>query len=185
MKWSIRHAAWIAAAAALGWILGVVAVGATRRDAGAAGNRLSDPATIETVTGVLTATALGRLKFADSEDQLAVLLLRGKDVLTCEDLGRQVRRLQRAIASRGLSLVVWSDPDGRGIVETWLKRERIRAERHITADLRSIVRGRESLATPAVLLVESDGRVVQGVAHPVRVPNVRPRSFAEELGLAS
>jgi len=65
-------------------------------------------------------------------------------------------------------------------VPTFLRRERIRSAAVIRSDPLPRLRHPARIATPAALLVRPGG-AVRGTAHPERVPNVRTRSFADEL----
>jgi hypothetical protein len=136
---------------------------------------------VDTILDHLASGSYARFRSAGEEDGRSVLLvLRGSDVRTCEDLGRQARELQRWAGVHDARLVVWTEEEDSVLsVETFLRRERIRPTLLIRAALPHLT-GRATLATPAALLVEPDGEV-RGTAHPDRVPNVRASSFADEL----
>jgi hypothetical protein len=114
-------------------------------------------------------------------DTTLAVVLRGRDLATCEDLGRQLRNLRRVAPTR--TLVVWTEPSGVEDVRRFLRRERVSNVQVSALDLGTLMHGVRTLASPAALLISADGRVVQGIAHPNRFPNMRLRSFAEELTL--
>lgn len=111
-----------------------------------------------------------------------VALLREADWRSCEDLGRQLRELQRNLSSESV-LLVWTDLDDVPLVERRLKRERIAAPVSAGPALDSVFTTVQRLPTPAVVVVSEDGARAEGIAHTRRIPNVRTRSFAEELPL--
>lgn len=138
-------------------------------------------ARVDTIVGRLESSSRSFVQNVERENGPAVLLaLRSSDVGTCEDLGRQARELQRWAVDRNLRLVVWVEADSTGVVETFLRRERIRPDSIIRSAPLPRIHEHPGLTTPASLLVESDG-TVRGIAHRDRVPNVRTRSFADEL----
>jgi hypothetical protein len=138
-------------------------------------------ARVDTIRGHLDDESYAGVQAVTSAAGRAVLLvLHGDDVRTCEDLGRQARELQRWAVSRGARLVVWSAGDSTVPVTTFLLREKIRNAEIIHSDSLPHLRHAPPIATPAALLMEPGGSV-QGTAHPDRVPNVRVRSFADEL----
>jgi hypothetical protein len=116
-----------------------------------------------------------------SGDTTLAVVLRSKDVKSCEDLGRQLRHLRRVAPGR--SIVVWTEAGGVDDVRRFLRRERVSDVRVSAVELAAVLEHRAAFATPAALVILDDGRVVQGIAHPVRFPNMRLRSFAEELTL--
>ena len=111
-----------------------------------------------------------------------VALLRAADWRSCEDLGRQLRELQRHLPSDS-ALLVWTEPDDVLLMERRLKRERIAAVVSAGPALDSVFATTRGLPTPAVIVVSEDGARAEGIAHTRRMPNVRTRSFAEELPL--
>jgi hypothetical protein len=138
-------------------------------------------ARVDTIRGRLGNESYAEIQGAGSAAGGAVLLvLNGDDVRTCEDLGRQARELQRWAVGRGTRLVIWSAGDSTVPISTFLRREKIRAASIIHSDSLPHLRHGAPIATPAALLVEPGGSV-RGTAHPDRVPNVRIRSFADEL----
>lgn len=112
-----------------------------------------------------------------------VALLRAADWRFCEDLGRQLRELQRHLAPDSV-LHVWTEPDDVPAVEHRLKRERIAAAVSAGPALDSVLSTGRRLPTPAVIYVSGDGARADGITHTRRIPGVRTRSFAEELPLA-
>jgi hypothetical protein len=138
-------------------------------------------ARVDTIRGRLDDQSYAGIQDASSAAGRAVLLvLHGDDVRTCEDLGRQARELQRWAASRGARLVIWSAGDSTYPVTTFLRREKIREASIIHSATLPRLQHVAPIATPAALLVQPGG-LVRGTAHPDRVPNVRVRSFADEL----
>ena len=111
-----------------------------------------------------------------------VALLRAEDWRFCEDLGRQLRELQRHLAPDSV-LLVWTEPDDVPLMEYRLKRERIGAAVSAGPALDSVFSTGGKLPTPAVIVVSGDASRADGIAHTRRIPNVRTRSFAEELPL--
>lgn len=114
-------------------------------------------------------------------DTTLAVVVRERDLATCEDLGRQLRNLRRVAPER--PLVVWTEPAGTEAVRRFLRRERVSNVQVTPMDLGALMVDVRAFVTPAALLVQSDGQVVQGIAHPNRFPNMRLRSFAEELTL--
>lgn len=114
-------------------------------------------------------------------DTTLAVVLRARDLATCEDLGRQLRNLRRVAPEQ--TLVVWTEPEGTEEVRHFLRRERVSNVQVTPMDLGALLVDVRALETPAALLVKEDGQVVQGIAHPNRFPNMRLRSFAEELTL--
>jgi hypothetical protein len=112
-----------------------------------------------------------------------VALLRAADWRFCEDLGRQLRELQRHLAPDSV-LLVWTEPDDVALMEYRLKRERIAAAVSAGPALDSVFSTSRRLPTPAVIVVSGDGARAHGITHTRRIPGVRTRSFAEELPLA-
>lgn len=138
-------------------------------------------ARVDTVAGRLDSASHAMLRRGEGGDAPSVLLaLRGSDVGTCEDLGRQARELQRWASGRDLRLVVWVEDDSTAVLQTFLRRERIRPGSVIRSAPLPRLRDHGALTTPAALLVQPDG-TVRGTTHPERQPNVRVRSFADEL----
>jgi hypothetical protein len=119
---------------------------------------------------------------AGADKGRVVALLREADWRSCEDLGRQLRELQRHLAPHSV-LLVWTEPDDVPAVEHRLKRERITAAVSAGPALDSVFSTGGRLPTPAVIVVSGDGARADGITHTRRIPGVRTRSFAEELPL--
>jgi hypothetical protein len=117
----------------------------------------------------------------DLADTSVVVVVAGRDLVGCEDLGRQMRRLRRAMGS-GRPLLVWTELGSAGKVERFFRRERVPHVVVRETDIRRVLHA-VPVVTPAALLVRADGEVIQGISHPKRFPNMRLRSFAEELTL--
>jgi hypothetical protein len=117
-------------------------------------------------------------------DSLVLVAVRGIDLRTCEDLGRQLRELARAVpAGPRWEFAIMVDPGGEPALRTFLARQRLGGSRVIVADPGLLLREGRSPATPAALIADRAGRIAAGISHPSRVTNVRERSFAQELGL--
>ena len=111
-----------------------------------------------------------------------LLVLDSVSVFTCEDLGRQLRELQRTAVARGQPTLVATPRRDSLVVSVWLARERIT----VTAQLSvgdSLTVGDAPVGAPAVLLTDSAHHVTAGIMHTLRVNNTRTLSFAYELGL--
>lgn len=128
------------------------------------------------ITGSLGSTASTAVAELAGTSPLVLVVLRASDWFTCEDLGRQLRDLQ--YRNRSLTYVIATDSVDR--TRSFARRERLRWP-VITLAPRDVLHGYPALPTPAVLAVRDNGRRVDGVAHPERVPNARVRSFADEL----
>jgi hypothetical protein len=128
--------------------------------------------------GPLSTTARQRLGPGAGSGRAVLILLHARDWRSCEDLGRQLREMLRVTAP-GYRVLALVDPAAAGEYRTWMRREHVTAE--IVASPPDSVFARPGpVPTPAVL-VTHDGRTARGVGHPVRFPNMRIRSFAEEL----
>jgi hypothetical protein len=113
----------------------------------------------------------------------AVLVaVRGSDLVNCEDLGRQLRELSRAVPE-GWGMGILVDAPGQEALAKFLTRERIRGVPVFVADPAALLADGSKVATPAALVAGRDGVVRAGVSHPSRFRNVRSRSFAQELSL--
>lgn len=120
---------------------------------------------------------------SDRETPYVLIALRAADCFTCEDLGRQLRELQHARGTQERTVVVVTTPFDLAVVRAWLRRERVVGVRLAAVEGGVQLIGVGPVPTPAVMLLDSVGRVERGVAHPQRVPNVRLVSFAAELEL--
>ena len=134
------------------------------------------------ITGRLADPAARRLAAVAGGEPGVVVMVRGQDVKTCEDVARQLRQLVHAVPAQ-TPVVVWTDAESRAFVSSFLRRERIRARSVEGVALESVVPGAARVHTPAVLLVDGDGAVLDGIAHTRRFPNFRGRSFAQEVNL--
>ena len=141
-----------------------------------------DQATVR-FTGRLAEPVLAKTG-ALSSGTAVLVALRAADVAGCEDLGRQLRDLYRAVPEgEGWGMAILVDPAGEAELRAFLAREHIPSIPVITADPAALLAGGTKVATPAALVVDRDGRVRAGVSHPERFKNVRGRSFAQELPL--
>lgn len=94
-----------------------------------------------------------------------VLLVRARDIDTCDELGLQIRALSRRLAE-GVRLEVWSPLADSAALHDFLRAERIIA-RLAGFSMKAIVentRAPES-PTPAVILVGRKGEAALGIAH--------------------
>jgi len=105
-----------------------------------------------------------------------IVVLRARDVTVCEDLGHQLREVIRAAGSGTPATAV---VDRAEDVAGFLRREHLHLPVKILPPDSLLDDGRP-LATPAVLIVR-DGKIADGIAHPVRFANLRAISFATEL----
>lgn len=133
--------------------------------------------------------AQGELSSGTTEDlaagnvhgPLILVDLRGIDLRSCGDLGRQLRELENRLGSdypiivpRGL------EPDAEEI-EWFLRSERLSFTVIQTRGLLRIWRDETELPKPSAIWVDDDLSRGIGVGHLRRAPYVRPRSFADEL----
>lgn len=133
------------------------------------------------LSGRLSGEAASVVDRARDDAGLAiVLVVHKRDVRTCEDLGRQLRELRRAIGPQR-SLLAVTDSDAVEDVASFLSVERVASVTVRSARLGDLLRHSAVLLTPAVLLVDRRDSVVQAVSHPSRFPDARVRSFASEL----
>jgi hypothetical protein len=137
-----------------------------------------DSATVM-IRGSLSAPARERIAAASGARRVALLVVRGPDSGKCEDLGRQLRELQRSAPE--LPLLIATDSASVEQVTTFARRERLRVRAVLPVAPSAVVEGRVSLPSPTVLLVPAAGGDVAGVGHPLRFSNTRVRSFAAEL----
>ncbi|HEX6747836.1 MAG TPA: hypothetical protein VF092_11135 [Longimicrobium sp.] len=130
-------------------------------------------------TGTLAPAAAATVAARAGGGPALLVLLRGGDVVRCEDLGRQLRELRRA-AGAGVPLVVWADTAGAAEVGAFLRREKLRDAAVVAGELGRVFARGGTAATPAVLVAGGGGEV-RGIAHPRRFTNLRLRSFAVEM----
>jgi len=118
-------------------------------------------------------------------DHTVLAVVTGGDLGSCEDLGRQLRELSRAVPDQpGWGMAILVDQAGMAGLRVFLQRERVGRIPILVGDPRAYVEGQEHPGTPAAVVMHRDGSITAGVSHPLRVRNTRSRSFAEELGLA-
>jgi hypothetical protein len=115
------------------------------------------------------------------QDSLIIVALQAADVRGCEDLGRQLRELVGATRERIPVLIVTPDAD-HDLIVSFLRTERLSSvELFASPALLTTDRDGE-IITPAALVVARSGTILRGVSHPGASRNVRPLSFAHELG---
>ncbi|HEX8319648.1 hypothetical protein [Longimicrobium sp.] len=137
-----------------------------------------DSATIA-VQGALTTGAASATAASMPRGMGLLVVLRRADILTCEDLGRQLRELESR--GGGLPLVVMADTGAAEELRAFVRRERVKAA-VVEVETRQVLNDTPALFTPAVLVVRDGGARVAGIVHPKRFSNARVRSFADELG---
>lgn len=117
-------------------------------------------------------------------DSTLLIVVRGTDTETCEDLGRQLRDLHRSVAdSPEWNLAILVDAGGELTLRRFLARERIPEMPIVPGEPGAFLADGRNVGTPAVLVADRKGRIRAGVSHPSRFRNARRRSFAEELQL--
>lgn len=114
-----------------------------------------------------------------------LLLVTAQDCLTCEDLGRQLRELEHTTRAQHLPLIVVARATDTADIAVYLRRQRVQVAAIVAEAPDSAVTSSTGILTPAVAIVDAHGTIVRAVSHPRRLPNVRVRSFAEELGLSA
>ncbi|HKP76449.1 MAG TPA: hypothetical protein VJT67_13055 [Longimicrobiaceae bacterium] len=129
------------------------------------------------VRGHLGASAAAWASRHGQHGAVMFAVLRQHDVTVCEDLGHQLRDLQR-VNRRHLPVVAVVEPAASDEISAFLRREHLHypVER-LAPD--SVLAGAGHLPTPAVLVVRNGE--AEGTAHPVRFANLRTTSFAAEL----
>ena len=80
-----------------------------------------------------------------------------------------------------MPIVVWTDARGAPGVNAFLAREHVRSAQRQSIDLDGLLDSGEKIITPAVLLASRIDGEASGIAHSRRFPNIRLRSFAQEL----
>lgn len=131
-------------------------------------------------TGQLSRGATREIGRVDGGDTLLALLITSEDVVTCEDLGRQIRDLRRAYGLRR-PIAVWTDSTRLDVIRTFLHRERIANTVVGPVPPTAVLADGKRIPSPAALLATRDGKVIEGISHTLRAPNVRLRSFAQEF----
>ncbi|HEU0013077.1 MAG TPA: hypothetical protein VFQ45_05310 [Longimicrobium sp.] len=137
-------------------------------------------ASVARIKGWLSRAALAGLDSGPGDSVATVVVLRGRDLPGCEDLGRQLRELQHRYRGRA-SVFVWTLASDSNAVLRFLRRERLRAGLASFSTLDSLGLGPAPLVTPAVLRVRLSDGSTYGIGHARRFRNVRSRSFADEL----
>jgi hypothetical protein len=118
-------------------------------------------------------------------DHTVLAVVTANDLGSCEDLGRQLRELRRAVPDQpGWGMAILVDQAGMTGLRIFLQRERVGRIPVLVGDPRAYLEGQQHPGTPAAVVLHRDGSITAGVSHPLRVRNTRSRSFAEELGLA-
>ena len=132
----------------------------------------------------LPSVFIGVLQRVNHDDESVLVLLEGDDLIGCEDLGRQLRRLRIAAGTRRMVIAAPVIDGNR--VNYFVNRERISdvvVEGLLEDEWARLLSGSIVVTTPAAMVVDGEGKVVRGVMHTTPVRNVRAASFAEELGL--
>lgn len=173
----------IAGGLTAGWGVSQLTAYATRSDAEPApyqATRAAYDSTVAYLSATLPAQSLPELRAAGGADapQRTLVLLGAGDHRSCEDLGRQLRELERA-AGDAAPLAVWTVSADAEAVRAFLRRQHVDAQVMHTDSLPALGSGK--LSTPAVLRVRTSDGWGEGVAHTKRFPNLRTRSFADEL----
>ena len=145
-----------------------------RTDASAAA---LDSAT-RSVRGTLTPRARLAI-FSGGHPARMLVVLRSRDRLTCEDLGRQLRELLHREGSGRRAAIVTED-SAVGAYREFARRERLHVP-VLPLAAGEVLAEYPRLSTPAVLLIDPAMARAAGVSHPIRFPNLRMRSFATEL----
>jgi hypothetical protein len=130
--------------------------------------------------GRLTPVASAKLKEVDGGSVAILVLLDPADIRVCEDLGHQLRKLVRR-AGAAFPLVFVVDSAALTDVRTFARREHLQASGFIGLRADAVIVEKQRVPTPAALVIQTDKGDVVGVGHPRRFPNVRVRSFADEL----
>jgi hypothetical protein len=181
-----RAAACVAvAAAALGAWSAARAVAGARSLADTGPALLAAPTTAEydastvVLAGELSSRASGRIARHTREGRAILVVLRGPDRLVCEDLGRQLRELLRR-AGPDYPAVVLVAPADEEDYRRFMRREHVPATIETLAPEHLLTSGTD-LPTPAVLVTRDGAHTAEGVGHTRRFPNLRLRSFADEM----
>lgn len=136
------------------------------------------------VSGVLEGATWEAVKPAVADVPAVYLVMEERNLQSCEDLGRQTRRLRRVMPAT-MDLVLVVSPQALGEFGRFLKREHVPNVTVVAFEPESVLTSDGALpGTPAALYVEANGRIIRGVAHTAKFRNIRAVSFAEELGFA-
>jgi len=180
-----RDGALLALVLAAGWggavfaTHGTGADGVARRVAPVPTAAALDSATLR-LRGELTTSARVQLKRITGDRAVILVLLDSADIRVCEDLGRQLRELRNRVGST-FPLVIVADSEALVQVRAFARRERLRPAGLAALDPGNVIDGATGVPTPAALVVHRGSAAAAGVSHPRRFPNVRVRSFADEL----
>ncbi|MEW5926277.1 MAG: hypothetical protein AB1941_02205 [Gemmatimonadota bacterium] len=177
-----RYSLLLVASFACSWAVAALATGSTARpepEDAAAGALPSDAAYDSATTFVRERLSGPVHRSVEGMATAWIVVLRGRDLLVCEDLGRQLREL-RAADGGARNVLVWTDHEDLPAVRAFLKRENLRSLQLRSVQVENLFESRTKPATPAVLLLQRNDSVL-GIAHTRRFPNVRLRSFAQEL----
>lgn len=137
-----------------------------------------DSATVE-IRGTLAEPLREQVAAAAGGRKAALLVVSGRDSQKCEDLGRQLRELQRSAPD--LALVIATDSASVSQLALFARRERLRVAAVLAVEPSAVIDDQPHLSTPAMLVVPAVGAAVAGVGHSLRFSNARVRSFAAEL----
>jgi hypothetical protein len=179
-----RGAALLVLVAAGGWLGARVTSGrgdsaGSTRPSPAPAARAFDSATVS-LRGRLTPTAYATIRATAGGSAAILVVLDSADIRVCEDLGRQLRELRNR-AGPAVPLVVVVEAAALVPMRAFARRERLRAG-FVPLSPRNAMADGAQVPTPAALILRPGSAAsVVGVAHPRRFPNVRVRSFADEL----
>lgn len=136
--------------------------------------------TSERLVGVrLSAVANDRL---DLHHPAAIVALDPGNWRSCEDLGRQLRLLERHAKANGVSVRYVAAADQVVALRKQLFREALDTAWLRAFEPADLFAGSPSFVTPTAVRTDDRGQVLTAVSHPGSVPNVRLRSFVTELG---
>lgn len=160
-----------------GALAAAVTAGARRgpKEGGGSANRDAAVA----VEGRLTAGAAEAVRRAAGGPYALLLVLDRRDLLSCEDVGRQLRALQRT-TGRDLPLLLASRPEDASDLVVAIRREKVRIAAIVPVSSTRVLENHRPIQAPALLVVLPSG-AARGITHPVRSPNVRTLSWAEEI----
>lgn len=149
----------------------------------------SGPATaalgIREWSGWVVDTSVVELAAADLREGRTVLIgLTASDVATCEDLGRQLRRLMRTLAAAD-QIIALTDEPSSSAVTAFLRSERLPIETQVAYPPAHwppvAVADGPTPASPFVALADDEGRIGRGVSYDNRFVGVRDPSFVDVL----
>ena len=116
-------------------------------------------------------------------EAITLIVLNEENCFTCEDLGRQLREVLHSYDSGRRRAVVAISGGGADRIAQWLRRERVAPIQLVVSPTAPTMHDGTFIPTPAILLLNMRGEKDRGIAHLMRVPNIRIRSFARELDL--